>query len=63
MSYLKEIINKVNIPVVAIGGLNENNINSLKDTDIKGISVVSAIMNSMDPKKSATRLKKEYDHL
>ncbi|OQD58148.1 thiamine-phosphate diphosphorylase [Methanobrevibacter arboriphilus JCM 13429 = DSM 1125] len=63
INYLKEIINKVNIPVVAIGGLNENNINSLKETNIKGISVVSAIMNSIDPKKSATILKKEYDYL
>jgi len=60
---LKKITSKVNIPVVAIGGLNERNINSLQNTNIKGISIVSAIMNSINPKKSATKIKKEYDYL
>lgn len=43
---LKEICNAVNIPAIAIGGLNINNLNVLKNTGINGISVVSAIMES-----------------
>lgn len=63
IEYLKEIVNNINIPVVAIGGLNENNLNSLQKTKIKGISVVSAIMNSNNPKKSAENLKNKFNIL
>ena len=40
---LKAICNAVDIPVVAIGGINENNIDLLKDTDVDGAAFVSAI--------------------
>lgn len=55
---LKEIVESVNIPVVAIGGINENNISSLKNTGIKGVAVISAIMDSDDPKEIAEQLNK-----
>lgn len=54
---LKIISKTVNIPVVAIGGINHNNANELINTQINGISVVSAIMNSENPLESAKRLK------
>jgi thiamine-phosphate pyrophosphorylase len=44
VSVLREITNQVPIPVVAIGGINKNNIMELKNTNISGVSVVSAIM-------------------
>ncbi|MEA4971636.1 MAG: bifunctional hydroxymethylpyrimidine kinase/phosphomethylpyrimidine kinase [Candidatus Metalachnospira sp.] len=43
-----DICNSVNIPVVAIGGINENNILELKDTGIDGVAVVSAIFAKPD---------------
>ena len=58
---LKEIVDSINIPVVAIGGINLNNVNELKDTDIAGISVVSAIMSSDNPKKSSEELLKIFN--
>lgn len=61
ISYLKKIVKSVEIPVVAIGGLNEDNIDSLFGTNVKGISIVSAIMDSENPKKSAEHLKKEFE--
>lgn len=53
---LKEIVDSINIPVVAIGGINLDNAHELTDTGIKGLSVVSAIMSSDDPKKSSEKL-------
>ncbi|MDR2624422.1 MAG: thiamine phosphate synthase [Methanobrevibacter sp.] len=53
---LKEVVKSVNIPVVAIGGINEDNVSSLKNTGVKGVAVISAIMNSDDPKKTAEYL-------
>lgn len=48
---LKEISENVNIPVYAIGGLNINNIDVLKETGISGVCAVSAIMGSDNPEE------------
>lgn len=53
---LKEIVESIDIPVVAIGGINLNNARELNDTGIAGLSVVSAIMSSDNPKKSSQEL-------
>ena len=53
---LKEIVDSIDIPVVAIGGINLDNAHELKDTGIAGLSVVSAIMSSDNPKKSSEEL-------
>ena len=53
---LQKIVESVNIPVVAIGGITEENAHELADTGIAGLSVVSAIMSSENPKKSSENL-------
>ena len=53
---LKEISSNVDIPTVAIGGINLDNVEKLKDTNISGISVVSAIMNAENPKIASENL-------
>ena len=53
---LKEVVESINIPVVAIGGITIENASELIDTGISGLSVVSAIMGSDDPKKSSEKL-------
>ncbi len=58
---LKEIVDSINIPVVAIGGITLENASQLIDTGIDGLSVVSAIMSSDDPKKSAEKLLKIFN--
>lgn len=54
---LNEICDNVNIPVVAIGGLNEGNCNILNGSKISGIAVVSAIMKAKDIKKAVEKLR------
>lgn len=53
---LKEIVESIDIPVVAIGGINNDNASELTDTGIAGLSVVSAIMSADDPKKASEEL-------
>lgn len=53
---LKEIKNAVNIPIVAIGGINENNVQKLKGTNIDGIAVISTILGKEDVKKACEEL-------
>lgn len=59
ISTLNEICQALPIPVVAIGGLNEENIDVLKDCPIAGIAVVSAIMKSKNPEITTRRLKEK----
>lgn len=41
---LKEIKESVPIPIVAIGGVNEDNIALLRETGVDGAAVISAIV-------------------
>lgn len=54
---LSNIARSVNIPIVAIGGINENNITELKGSNISGVAVVSCILGKEDVKEAANRMK------
>ena len=53
---LSSITASVNIPVVAIGGINENNVTKLKGSNIHGIAVVSCILGKEDVKGAAEKM-------
>ena len=55
---LKAICQAVDIPVVAIGGIKESNIQALKGSGICGVAVVSAIYAKEDPRAAAAGLRK-----
>ncbi len=52
---LKKIVESVKIPVVAIGGINRENIKKVLSAGVFGVAVVSAIA-SQDPKKASREL-------
>lgn len=54
---LKEITSNIDIPVVAIGGINEDNISTLKGSGINGVAVVSSIIGKENVKSAAENLK------
>lgn len=54
---LNNICNSVKIPVVAIGGINKNNISDLCGTAISGVAVVSGIFAESDIESSCKELK------
>ena len=56
---LRKINDNISIPTVAIGGINYDNIDILKGSKAKGISVVRAIMDSKDPYEDAKKLKEK----
>jgi thiamine-phosphate pyrophosphorylase len=51
---LRKVVRQVSIPVVAIGGINHENIALVRDTGTAGIGVIRAILDS-DDFKQATR--------
>lgn len=54
---LKEIKEGIFIPVVAIGGINEKNLELLKIAKVDGIAVVSAILSKKHLKEAAETLR------
>lgn len=60
---LREITAAVDIPVVAIGGINADNAATLKGTGIAGIAVVGAIFASADIKAAARELAEICDNM
>ena len=60
---LIKITNAVNIPVVAIGGITLDNMDYLKDTEVDGVAVVSAIFAADDVYEAAKKLRAKVDKL
>lgn len=56
---IKGIKTQVNIPVIALGGINENNIKKVLKAGANGVAVMSSIMASTNPYLAAKRLRDE----
>ena len=54
---LTQICKAVHIPVVAIGGIQQDNLVKLKGTGISGVSLVSAVFGSPDIETACKKLK------
>lgn len=61
MELLNEICNSVQIPVVAIGGIDATNIGQLKGTGIAGAAVVSGVFAQPDIKEACKNLIEQLD--
>ena len=58
---IRKIKEEVDIPVIALGGINENNVSDVLENGADGIAVISAILQSENPGQSASRLYKEIN--
>ncbi|MEA5008078.1 thiamine phosphate synthase [Clostridium tyrobutyricum] len=54
---LKKVYGSVNIPAVAIGGINHDNFKDILSTGVDGIAVVTAILRSKNITSAAKQLK------
>lgn len=57
---LTKIKKTISIPVVAIGGISENNIEQLKNSNIDGVAIVSAIIAKEDPRNASKIIKTKF---
>lgn len=60
---LREIAESIDIPVVAIGGINENNMELLRYTGISGVAMVSAIFSVKDIEGKCRMLRKKAENI
>ena len=58
---LKAICDAVKIPVIAIGGITEDNVTELSKSGICGIAVISALYAKEDIKSAARKLRKNTE--
>lgn len=56
---IRQICKAVSIPVIAIGGITQENIKELSGTGICGVAVISAIFAKNDIEKAAAELKEQ----
>lgn len=62
-STLLAVTDAVSLPVAAIGGINYDNADRLKNTGVSGIAVVSAIFSKENAYKAALELKEKTDRI
>ena len=58
---LKEISEKIHIPITAIGGINKNNIRMIFDCNVDSVSLTSAIFSTGDVAAATQELKQKFD--
>ncbi|WP_418557064.1 thiamine phosphate synthase [Longibaculum muris] len=63
LATLQDICQHVDIPIVAIGGINQENLLQLEGSGIDGIAVVSAIMAAEDIFEATKQLKEKTKEL
>ncbi len=56
---IEKIKTHIDIPVITLGGISENNINDVMASGADGIAVISAILQSENPRQSTSRLYNE----
>ncbi len=60
---LKAICDTVDVPVVAIGGINKSNIMELSGSGVDGVALVSAIFSADDIEEECRRLRKQSEEM
>jgi thiamine-phosphate pyrophosphorylase len=56
---LRNALAQSTFPIVAIGGINESNLDAIVETHVDGVAIVSAICHAADPKQVAMDLLKK----
>lgn len=61
VTQLKQVVDEVNIPVIAIGGITPQNVKEIIDTGAKGLAVLSGILLASDVVTAAKKYRKMLD--
>ena len=60
---LRRIVESVKIPVVAIGGINHENVKEVLKTGVDGVAVISAIMGAENVRKATEEMRKIIEEI
>ncbi|WAH36965.1 thiamine phosphate synthase [Alicyclobacillus dauci] len=54
---LRRVVDALSIPVIAIGGIDHTNVETVLETGCSGIAVIGAVLNTTDPLNAVKKLK------
>jgi len=63
LKLLEKIVNKAAVPVIAIGGINEDNLGKVLKTGCRRVAVISAVLNKKDMGKAIGQLRSKFKQL
>ncbi len=58
---LQEFVKVCSVPVIAIGGIEPQNLDRIKATGIQGVAVISAVTNHTHPEQVAIEMKRRWN--
>ncbi|MBL0386385.1 thiamine phosphate synthase [Tumebacillus sp. ITR2] len=58
---LRQVVEAVHIPVLAIGGITKDNLEEVLSTGVAGIAVIGAVMADEEPERAARQLRQVMD--
>lgn len=62
VNIIKGLLNEISLPLIAIGGINVDNVREIMGAGAHGIAVISAVCCSDDPVKAALKLKEAMNN-
>ena len=58
LDLLRQVVEKIPLPIIAIGGINKDNTLLVKETGAHGIAVISAVCCEKDPEEATRCLRR-----
>jgi len=56
LAALKKIVEKISLPVYAIGGIKPENLAATRQLGVRGVALISAVMSAEDPKGATEKI-------
>jgi thiamine-phosphate pyrophosphorylase len=56
LAALKKIVEKISLPIYAIGGIKPENIADARCAGVRGVALISAVMSAADPKDATKKI-------
>jgi thiamine-phosphate pyrophosphorylase len=61
LAALKKIVERISLPVYAIGGIKPDNIAAARRTGVRGVALISAVMSASDPRDATKKILMLFD--
>jgi len=61
LAALKKVVEKLSLPIYAIGGIKPENIADTRRTGVRGVALISAVMSAADPENATKEILKLFN--
>jgi len=61
LAALKKVVEKLSLPIYAIGGIKLENIADTRRTGVRGVALISAVMSAADPENATKEILKLFN--